>query len=58
MIHRFLMTNNGKATMQQIIEALGKSEEDKNVVEEKIMMMQRFGIVTVDGDLVTIKRRD
>ena len=52
------MTNNGKATMQQIIEALGKSEEDKNIVEEKIMMMQRFGIVTVDGDLVTIKRRD
>jgi len=57
MIHQFLMKNNGKATKQQIIEALGKSEEDKRVVREKIMMMARFGIVSIDGDLVTIKRR-
>lgn len=57
MIHRFLVKNNGKATMQQIIEALAKNEEAKSIIGEKIMMMQRFGIVSVDGDLVTITRR-
>jgi len=58
MIHQFLMKNNGKATRQEIIRALGKDIETKRTVEEKISMMARFGIVTVDGDLVTVKRRE
>ena len=58
MIHQFLMKNNGKATRQEIIYALGKSAEAKRIVEEKISMMARFGIVTIDGDLVIMKRRE
>ncbi|MEM2851436.1 MAG: hypothetical protein QXW18_06515 [Candidatus Bathyarchaeia archaeon] len=58
MIHQFLTKNNGKAKRQEIIRALGKTEETKRIVEEKISTMARFGIVTIDGDLVTIKRRE
>lgn len=58
MIHQFLMKNNGKATRQEIVQALGKGENAKRIIEEKISIMARFGIVTVDGDLVTIKRRE
>jgi hypothetical protein len=58
MIHQFLMKNSGKAKRQEIIRALGENEETKRVVEEKIMMMARFGIVTIDGDLVIIKQKE
>ena len=58
MIHQFLVKNNGKATKQQILEALGKNEESKRVVREKLMMMERFGIISIKGDLVSIKSRE
>jgi hypothetical protein len=58
MIHQFLMKNNGKAKRQEIIRALGENEETKRIIEEKITTMERFGIVTIDGDLVTIKQRE
>ena len=58
MIHQFLIKNNGKAKRQEIIRALGENEETKRIVEEKITMMARFGIVTIDGDLVIIKQRE
>ncbi len=58
MIHQFLIENKGKAKRQDIIRALGKNEETKRIVEEKISMMARFGIVTIDGDLVVIKQRE
>ena len=57
-IHQFLMKNNGKATRQEIIHALGENEETKRIVEEKISTMARFGVITVEGDLVTIKQRE
>ena len=55
MIHQFFMKNKGKAKRQAIIRALGKNEETKRIVEEKITMMARFGIVTFEGNLVIIK---
>ena len=58
MIHQFLMKNNGKAKRQEIIRALGENEETKRIIEEKIMTMERFGIVTIDGDLVIIKQKE
>jgi hypothetical protein len=58
MVHQFLVKNNGKAKRQEVIRAFGENEETKRIVEEKIMMMARFGIVTVDGDLVIIKQRE
>ncbi len=58
MIHQFLMKNNGKAKRQEIIHTFGENEETKRIVEEKITMMARFGIVTIDGDLVIMKQRE
>jgi len=55
MIYQFLLNRNGRARRHEIIEALGKKEEEKQIVREKISMMERFGIVTIKGDLVTIK---
>lgn len=55
MIHKFIRENNGKATMKEILKALGKSEEDRRIIREKISMMERFGMLTVKGDLVIIK---
>jgi len=56
-IHQFLVKNNGKATRREILDALGKDEETRRIVEEKLSMMQRFGLVTIDGDLVALKKR-
>jgi hypothetical protein len=58
MIHQYLIKNNGKAKRQEIIRAFGENEETKRIVEEKITMMARFGVVTIDGDLVIIKQRE
>jgi len=57
MIHQFLVKNNGKATRREILDALGKDEETRRIVEEKLSMMQRFGLVTIDGDLVALEKR-
>jgi len=55
MIHRFIREKNGKATISEILKALGKSEEDRRVILEKIRMMERFGMLTVEGEVVSIK---
>ena len=58
MIHQFLTKNNGKAKRREIIRALGTNEETKRIIEERIMMMARFGIVSIDEDTVTIKQKE
>ena len=55
MIHRFIKERNGKTTLEEIIKALSKSEEDKQLITEKIRMMERFGVLTVKGNTVAIK---
>ena len=55
-IHQFLAKNNGKATIQEIIQALGEDEETKRIIEEKISNMARFGLITIEGDMITIKQ--
>ena len=54
-IHRFIKERNGKATIDEIIKALSKSDEDKRLIAEKIRMMEHFGILTVKGKTVAIK---
>ena len=54
-IHRFLRERNGKATKKEILEALGGDEESKRLIEEKVTMMARFDILTIEGDVVSIK---
>jgi len=57
MIYRVINENNGKATKREILEKLGRNKETERVVEEKLSMMERFGLISIDGELVTIKKR-
>lgn len=54
-IHRFI-SKSGRVTKQEICEALGSDEESKRIIEEKLRMMERFGIVVIEGDVVRIDR--
>jgi len=56
MIYRVINENNGKATKREILEKLGRNKETERVVEEKLSMMERFGLISIDGELVTIKK--
>lgn len=55
MIHRFIRERGGKASKQEILEALGTDEESRRAIEEKLTMMERFGFITMDRDIVRIK---
>jgi len=57
MIYEIITKNEGKATKQEILDKLGKDKETKRVVEEKLGMMERFGLISIDGNLVTLKKR-
>jgi len=57
MIYEIITQNEGKATKQEIFDKLGKDRETKRVVEEKLAMMERFGLITIDGNLVTLKKK-
>ncbi len=57
MIYRVISDNNGKATKEEILEKLGKDSETKRLVEEKLSMMQRFGLLSIEGNLVTLKKK-
>lgn len=57
MIYRFLMGRNGKASKQEIMNALAKNEEEKRIVEEKLSMMERFGLIKIEGNRIIIKER-
>lgn len=54
MIYNVLRDRGGRATKAQIFEALGGGDEVRKVVEEKLRMMARFGLVVVEGDMVKI----
>ena len=55
MILRFIRKQGGKATKQQIFQALGSKEESKRRIEEKLTMMERFGLIIIDGEEAKIK---
>ena len=54
MIYRVIRDHGGRITKKQIFEALGTDNKTKRVIEEKLRMMTRFGIVVVEGDNVRI----
>ena len=57
-IYKIIENQGGKTTKKQIfeaLEALGGPEAEKRIIEEKLRTMERFGIITIDGDEVTIK---
>lgn len=57
MIHKFIKQRGGKATKQEIFEALGSDQESQRIIEERLLIMQRMGVVVIDEDedIVTIK---
>jgi len=57
MIHRFI-SRRGKATKQEIYKALGSDEESNRIIEEKLRMMERFGIVAIQKDVVTMRKKE
>ena len=57
MIHEFLIKNNGKARKQDIIDAFGGDDETARIINEKLSMMERFGLITIKGEEVEIKPR-
>ena len=54
MIFNVVRDRGGRATKTEIVEALGGGDEVRRVVEEKLRMMARFGLVVVEGDAVKI----
>ena len=54
-IHRFLRERGGSASKKEIYRALGDNVESRQMIDEKLRMMERFGLVDIDGEEVNIK---
>jgi hypothetical protein len=54
-IHRFLGEQGRSASRKEIYGALGDAGESRRMIDEKLRMMQRFGLVFVDGEEVKVK---
>lgn len=54
-IWKFIKERGGRATMQEILEALGYDEESKNDINDKLRTMAAMGILVIEGDVVRIK---
>lgn len=55
MIHRFLRDRGGSASKKEIFRALGDDTASRRMIEEKLRMMERFGLVIIDGEEVKVK---
>ena len=54
MIHRFLKERGGSASKKEICESLGDDAESRRTIDEKLRTLERFGLVTIDGEEVKI----
>lgn len=56
-IYQFLTENNGGATKrEELFDVFGSNEEVRRIIREKLLMMERFGLITIQGDVVTIRQ--
>ena len=55
MIYGFLNEQGGRSSKEKIYEAIGDDAERRKNIDEKLRMMERFGIVIIDGDEVKLK---
>ena len=55
MIHDFLRKSGGSASKEEIYRAFGGSIEAKRMIDEKLGMMERFGIVIIEKEEVRLK---
>ena len=54
-IHRFLRERGGSASKKEIYKALGDDSESRRMIDDKLKMMERFGLVIIDGEEVKVK---
>jgi hypothetical protein len=54
-IHRFLRERGGSASTKEIYKALGDDMASRGMIDEKLRMMERFGLVIIDGEQVKVK---
>jgi len=55
MIHRFLKERGGSASKKEIYKALGDDEASRRMIDDKLRMMERFGLVIIDEEEVKVK---
>lgn len=55
MIHRFLRERGGSASKKEIYKALGDDDASRRMIDDKLRMMERFGLVIIDGEGVKVK---
>jgi len=54
-IHRFIKGQGGNASKETIYRALGEDAESRRSIDEKLKMMERFGLIIIDGEEVKLK---
>jgi len=54
-IHGFIKKRGGSASKKEIYAALGEDADSKRIIDEKLRMMERFGLIVIEGDKVKIK---
>ena len=54
-IHKFLREHGGSTSKNEIYKALGDDAESRRMIDEKLRMMERFGLVVIDGEKVNVK---
>ena len=53
-IHRFLRERGGSASKKEIYGAFGDDAESRRTIDDKLRMMERFGLIIIDGEEVKI----
>jgi len=54
-IHKFLRDHGGSASKKEIYKTFGSNAESNRRIDEKLRMMERFGLIVIDGEEVKIK---
>jgi DNA-binding HxlR family transcriptional regulator len=54
-IHRFLRERGGSASKEEIYKALGDDDASRRMINDKLRMMERFGLVIINGEEVKVK---
>ena len=58
-LYSFLLKNNGRPTRRdEIFDSFCTDEEGKRVVAEKLSTMERFDLIAVKGDFISLKKVD
>ncbi len=56
-IYQFLAENNGGATKrEELLDVFGLNEKVRRIIREKLLMMERFGLITIQGNIVAVKK--